>query len=181
MGGQGGRKSGIRDPGTEIRVRKDGNWVGEEGWTGSPRRALLDPPVGGGLRSRAPREGAIPTRRRRIIRRAVPPGPRRLHPARRSFQAIRICINDEMGHLDRFLETLPSVLSEGGRCVVISYHSLEDRRVKNAFRDGAKAGLYAALTRKPLRPSLEEMRLNPRSRSARLRAVRRKTPEDTPR
>ena len=112
-----------------------------------------------------------------IIRRAVPRGPRRLHPARRSFQAIRIRINDELRHLDRFLEVLPSVLRAGGRCVIISYHSLEDRRVKHAFRNGVKAGLYVALTRRPLQSSPEERRVNPRSRSARLRAVCRKTPE----
>jgi len=108
-----------------------------------------------------------------IIRRAVPPGPRRLHPARRSFQAIRIYINDEMGQLEQFLAALPSMLKPGGRCVVISYHSLEDRRVKNAFRDGRTAGYYELLTRKPLRPSYAETQDNPRSRSARLRAVRR--------
>ena len=108
-----------------------------------------------------------------IIRHAVPRGPRRLHPARRSFQAIRIYINRELEHLDRFLADLPHMLQPGGRCVIISYHSHEDRRVKNAFRDGAGSGVYEALTRKPLRPSPEETRMNPRSRSARLRAVRR--------
>jgi 16S rRNA (cytosine1402-N4)-methyltransferase len=108
-----------------------------------------------------------------IIRRAMPPGPRKLHPARRSFQAIRIFLNREMEHLDIFLEKLPGLLRPNGRCVIISYHSLEDRRVKNAFRDGAREETYAALTRKPLRPAPEEVRANPRSRSARLRAVRR--------
>ena len=108
-----------------------------------------------------------------IIRSAVPAGRRRLHPARRSFQAIRIVINDEMRHLERFLEILPGMLNPGGRCVVISYHSLEDRRVKNAFRAGAREGTYELLTRKPLRPSEREVCANPRSRSARVRAVRR--------
>jgi len=107
------------------------------------------------------------------IRRAVPRRPRRLHPARRSFQAIRIFVNREMEHLERFLEYLPRLLNPGGRCAIISYHSLEDRRVKNAFRDGVKSGVYEALTKKPLRPALKETRTNPRSRSARLRAVRR--------
>lgn len=108
-----------------------------------------------------------------IIARAVPGGPRRLHPARRSFQAIRIYLNHELDHLDRFLETLPAVLRPGGRCVVISYHSLEDRRVKTAFRAGIQEGQYEAVTRKPLRPAAGEIDTNPRSRSARVRAVRR--------
>ena len=107
-----------------------------------------------------------------IIRRAVPPGRRRLHPARRTFQAIRIVINRELDHLDRFLEILPGLLKTGGRCAIISYHSLEDRRVKNAFREGARKGYYEALTRKPLRPAPDEVAANPRSRSAKLRAVR---------
>jgi len=106
-----------------------------------------------------------------IIARAAPRGPRRLHPARRSFQALRIRINGEMDHLEAFLRALPSVLRTGGRCTIISYHSLEDRRVKNAFRAGVAEGRYEALTRKPLRPSPAEVRANPRSRSARLRAV----------
>jgi len=75
--------------------------------------------------------------------------------------------------LERFLDVLPESLRPGGRCVIVSYHSLEDRRVKNAFRQGARSGVYEGLTRKPLRPRDEEVRGNPRSRSARLRAVRR--------
>jgi len=112
-----------------------------------------------------------------IIRRAVPGGPRRHHPARRSFQAIRIHVNREMEHLDVFLRKLPDVLAPGGRCVVVSYHSHEDRRVKNAFLEGAREGVYERLTRKPLRPSPEEKAINPRARSAKLRAVRRVTGE----
>jgi 16S rRNA (cytosine1402-N4)-methyltransferase len=108
-----------------------------------------------------------------IIARAVPRGPRRLHPARRAFQAIRIATNRELDALERFLERLPGMLRPGGRCLIISYHSLEDRRVKNAFRAGVREGHYEALTRRPLRPSPAEVGANPRSRSARLRAVRR--------
>ncbi len=108
-----------------------------------------------------------------LIRRAYPRRPRRLHPARRSFQAIRIFINRELEHLERFLDILPGLLKPAGRCVVISYHSLEDRRVKEAFRRGAREGLYELLTKKPMRPSADETSDNPRSRSARLRALRR--------
>jgi len=107
-----------------------------------------------------------------IIRRAVPPAPRRLHPARRAFQAMRIFINREIENLERFLAELPGLLRPGGRCVVLSYHSLEDRPVKRAFRAGAREGGYELLTPKPLRPASAEVRANPRSRSARLRAVR---------
>ena len=110
-----------------------------------------------------------------IIRRAVPAGRRRLHPARRSFQAIRILINAEMQHLERFLGTLPDLLGPGGRCVIISYHSLEDRRVKHAFQAGVHDGAYEWLARKPLRPSSQEVSSNPRSRSARVRAICRTT------
>ena len=113
-----------------------------------------------------------------IVRRAVPRGPRRHHPARRTFQAIRILVNREMEHLDAFLRKLPDVLAPGGRCVVVSYHSHEDRRVKNAFREGARDGVYERLTRKPLRPSPEERAANPRARSAKLRAVRRVAGEE---
>jgi len=108
-----------------------------------------------------------------VIGRSVPGGRRRLHPARRTFQAVRIFINREIEHLERFLRVLPEALNPGGRCVIITYHSLEDRPVKRAFRDGAKAGVYEALTRKPLRAGESEVRENPRSRSAKLRAVRR--------
>jgi len=108
-----------------------------------------------------------------VIRRSAPGGRRRLHPARRTFQAMRIFINREIEHLERFLRVLPGVLNPGGRCVIITYHSLEDRPVKRAFREGVKAGVYEALTGKPLRPSGAEVRENPRSRSAKLRAVRR--------
>jgi 16S rRNA (cytosine1402-N4)-methyltransferase len=108
-----------------------------------------------------------------LIRHAVPGRRRRHHPARRSFQAIRIFINREIEHLTRFLERLPDWLNPGGRCVVISYHSLEDRPVKRAFLAGQQAGRYERLTRKPLRPTDEEVARNPRSRSAKLRAVRR--------
>jgi 16S rRNA (cytosine1402-N4)-methyltransferase len=139
---------------------------GEERFSGRIARTIVE------ARARKPirRTGELAE----IIARSVPRGPRRLHPARRSFQALRIRINEEMQQLERFLAALAGLLKPGGRCAIISYHSLEDRRVKNAFRDGAREGIYELLTRKPMRPSLAEVSANPRSRSARLRAVRKR-------
>lgn len=111
-----------------------------------------------------------------LIARAVPSRSRAArgpHPATRSFQALRIAVNDELGALKELLAALPTCLAPGGRAVIISFHSLEDRLVKHAIRDGVRAGRMRALTRKPVRPSEQEMAANPRSRSARLRAVER--------
>ncbi len=107
-----------------------------------------------------------------IITRAVPRRSR-IHPATRAFQALRIAVNGELERLERFLEGLPGLLEPDGRAVVVSFHSLEDRRVKRAFREGARRGAWENLTPKPLTPSREEIGENPRSRSAKLRAVRR--------
>lgn len=107
------------------------------------------------------------------IRSAVPPGPRRLHPARRCFQAIRMACNQEMEEIRSLLNRLPSLLRPGGRAVFVSYHSLEDRAVKQHFAEGARAGAYDVLARGVVRPAEEEVSENPRARSARLRAARR--------
>jgi 16S rRNA (cytosine1402-N4)-methyltransferase len=98
----------------------------------------------------------------------------KIHPATRTFQAIRIFVNRELDDLKALLTAAPQVLRKGGRLVVISFHSLEDRIVKDALRDGAKAGIYAVLTKKPLTATEEEIDRNPRSRSAKLRAAGRK-------
>lgn len=103
----------------------------------------------------------------------VAPRRGRIHPATRSFQALRIAVNGELENLDRALEALAGWLEPGGRAVVIAFHSLEDRRVKQAFRDGEKSGIYRRLTRKPVVPTAEEIDANPRARSAKLRAVER--------
>jgi 16S rRNA (cytosine1402-N4)-methyltransferase len=104
-----------------------------------------------------------------LIRRSVPrPRGRQIDPATRVFQALRIAVNDELGALDRFLTALPSCLKPGGRAAIISFHSLEDRSVKQAFRDRK---LYTVLTKKPIQASEDELRSNPRSRSAKLRAA----------
>jgi 16S rRNA (cytosine1402-N4)-methyltransferase len=110
-----------------------------------------------------------------LIADAVPGGRGggRLHPATRTFQALRVAVNDELGALRELLEALPDVLLPGGRAVLIAFHSLEDRQVKLAFREGARAGHYRLLTKKPQTPSDRETIENPRSRSAKLRAVER--------
>ena len=107
-----------------------------------------------------------------IIFHAVPRTYRygRIHPATRSFQALRIAVNGELEALEDFLKQAPQFLSEGGRLVVISFHSLEDRIVKNALREWEKNKMGRVLTKKPVVPSESEMESNPRSRSAKLRA-----------
>jgi 16S rRNA (cytosine1402-N4)-methyltransferase len=126
---------------------------------------------------------------KRLVGRAK--GPRaareeRIDPATRVFQALRIAVNQELAGLARFIEEAVNMLETDGRLVVISYHSLEDRIVKNTLRDLARgevdpvtgrsrseSQLIEVLTRKPVRPSEEEVAFNPRARSARLRAARR--------
>ncbi|MGB5769717.1 MAG: 16S rRNA (cytosine(1402)-N(4))-methyltransferase RsmH [Crocosphaera sp.] len=104
---------------------------------------------------------------------AFPPKQRygRIHPATRVFQALRIAVNDELGSLERFLEKAPHWLKPGGRIGIISFHSLEDRRVKYSFRDSL---LLDIVTKKPIIPQPEEQEKNPRSRSAKLRFAQRK-------
>ena len=87
----------------------------------------------------------------------------------RTFQALRIAVNDEFGVLDRFLALLPACLKPGGRVAILSFHSGEDRRVKKAFQAGERSGIYARVAPDPIRPSAEERRSNPRSSSAKLR------------
>jgi len=104
-----------------------------------------------------------------VVARAVRGRHGRIHPATRTFQALRIFVNDELGALARALPQAADVLASGGRLFVISYHSLEDRIVKRFYREAGERGELRILTRKPLRPGAEEVRANPRSRSARLR------------
>ncbi|HET7347791.1 MAG TPA: 16S rRNA (cytosine(1402)-N(4))-methyltransferase RsmH [Acidobacteriaceae bacterium] len=98
----------------------------------------------------------------------------RIHPATRTFQALRIYVNGELSEIDALLRIAPEVLQGGGRLVVISFHSLEDRRVKDALREGARQGIWEVLTRKPMTADAEETDRNPRARSAKLRAAERK-------
>ena len=92
---------------------------------------------------------------------------------RRVFQAIRIAVNDEFGALDLFLQRLPSCLNPGGRVAILTFHSGEDRRVKQAFREGVRTGIYAAASEEVVRAGSEERRATPRSSSAKLRWARR--------
>jgi len=94
----------------------------------------------------------------------------RLHPATRTFQALRIAVNDELNNLEKTLPQAINVLNRGGRLVVISFHSLEDRIVKNFYRSSTSINLKV-LTKKPIGPSKEEIIKNPRSRSAKLRSA----------
>jgi 16S rRNA (cytosine1402-N4)-methyltransferase len=125
-----------------------------------------------------------------IIRGVMPPARDGIHPATRSFQALRIKVNDELGEIERALAGAAGVLAPGGRLVVVSFHSLEDRLVKTFFAEASGrtpnpsrhdprglaavgAPAFRLLTPKALRPGADEVRNNPRSRSARLRALQR--------
>jgi 16S rRNA (cytosine1402-N4)-methyltransferase len=124
-----------------------------------------------------------------IVRKVVPAQPGGIDPATRTFQALRIAVNDELGELERGLGAAERLLAPGGRLAVISFHSLEDRRVKNFLRRRSEAAprgsrhqpstgreavaSFQLLTRKPIRPGETEIARNPRSRSARLRAAER--------
>ncbi len=109
-----------------------------------------------------------------FIQQAMGPGGRRggkLHPATRVFQALRIAVNRELEQIDVFLGQAPAWLLPGGRLVIISYHSLEDRLVKQRLAAWEKAGVMRRVTRKPLTPSTAEINRNPRARSAKLRVA----------
>jgi len=136
---------------------------GEERWARRIARAV----VGERRRSPLQRTGQLAA----LIERAVPGGRRRLHPARRVFQALRIAVNDELARLERFLDVAPPLLAQGGRLVLLTYHSLEDRRAKDALRRAARDGVVSILTRRVVRPRPDEVQANPRARSARLRAA----------
>ncbi len=108
-----------------------------------------------------------------IIKKAVPGSYERgrIHPATRTFLALRIFINAELENLKKVLADLPKILKVGARVAIISFNSLEDRIVKQIFKETQKSGLLRIITKKPLRPSREEIIQNPRSRSAKLRAA----------
>ena len=95
----------------------------------------------------------------------------RIHPATRTFQALRIYVNRELDEIKALLEAAPKLLKPSGRLAVISFHSLEDRIVKDSLREGAQQGIWTILTKKPVVANEEEIERNPRSRSAKLRAA----------
>ncbi len=138
---------------------------GEERFSRRVARKIVE------TRGRAPLETT--TDLAELVRRCVP-RPRgaghRIDPATRVFQALRIAVNDELGALEGLLKALPRCVRPGGRAAIISFQSLEDRRVKQAFRDRT---VWEALIRKPVQAGDEEVRQNPRARSAKLRAARR--------
>ncbi|MCE5185294.1 MAG: 16S rRNA (cytosine(1402)-N(4))-methyltransferase RsmH [Planctomycetaceae bacterium] len=110
-----------------------------------------------------------------LVCRALKQGPRpgRIHPATRTFQALRIAVNHELENLDALLESAPNLLLAGGYIAIISFHSLEDGRVKNNFRQNKADGIYEILTKKPIMADSAEAMRNPRARSAKLRIARR--------
>jgi 16S rRNA (cytosine1402-N4)-methyltransferase len=107
----------------------------------------------------------------RIVASVLPPRKfGQIHPATRTFQALRIFVNKELDEIEALLEAAPKLLKPSGRVVVISFHSLEDRIAKDSLREGAHQGIWKILTKKPVTADEEEMSKNPRSRSAKLRA-----------
>ena len=146
--------------------------LGEERFSKRIARAIVEHrPIGGAVTLASIVAAAVPRR----------PGAR-IHPATRVFQALRMYVNDELGELGRALGVLPGLLAPGGVMCVISFHSLEDRAVKHAFRSlsgrpiaggGRYASEFHILTRRPIEASEEETRDNPASRSAKLRAIQR--------
>ena len=108
----------------------------------------------------------------RVVSAVAPPiKGEKIHPATRTFQALRIRVNDELGEIQSLLKSAGSLLKPGGRVVMISFHSLEDRLVKDSFRESAKADVLEILTKKPVMAKEQEALRNPRARSAKLRAA----------
>ncbi|HPW45176.1 MAG TPA: 16S rRNA (cytosine(1402)-N(4))-methyltransferase RsmH [bacterium] len=108
-----------------------------------------------------------------IVVRSYPPAMRRsrIHPATRTFQALRIAVNGELDELKKFMSSAPALLRSGGRLVIISYHSLEDRIVKHSFRELVSGKSFSLPVRRVVVPSKDEVEQNPRSRSAKLRVI----------
>ena len=133
-----------------------------------PRNPLHKGPKRSGRKSWETRPGPSRGRRARA----------RIHPATRTFMALRIAVNDELGALDGLLAELPGLLKPGGCAAIISFHSLEDRRVKRAFLALRQARDYTLLTRKPVTADEDECRANPRSRSAKMRVAQKSATQD---
>ena len=140
----------------EIEMKKIGEWIA---------RAIKD----AGRKERITRTGELA----RIIALSVPRTYERgrIHPATRTFQAFRIYANHELENLERSLTELPQIVQPKGRAAIISFHSLEDRIVKNSFKKLEQDGVVKILTKKPIQAGERETKENPRSRSAKLRAA----------
>lgn len=151
---------------TPLQIEQMLREFGDERWAKAIARKIVD------RRKEAPLKTTEDLKQ--CVLAAIPPGARdkRIHPATRTFQACRIYVNRELEGLGEALERIAHCLKPGGRLVVLSYHSGEDRIVKQTFRDLASRG-FEELFKKPLTPAPEEVARNPRSRSAKLRAIRR--------
>ncbi len=137
---------------------------GEERWHNRIARLLI--------RERERNPVATTGQLKDIVMKSIPyrfSGSSRIHPVTRTFQALRIAVNRELEALKEVLDKLPYFLNNQARVCVISFHSLEDRIVKHNFRDMAKEGVYKIISKKPLEPSEDEAKDNPRSRSAKMR------------
>ena len=185
MGGEGETVSELLARVDERELARILTEYGEEPFARPVARAIKR-----AVASLGPGEALDTARLADIVAAAIPrkAWPRRIHPATRTFQALRIAVNDELGALAAWLESLPSLVKVGGRAAVIAFHSLEDRMVKERFRAltnactcppdlpvcacGAQAS-FAAVTRKAVKASEDEVAQNPRARSARLRGVER--------
>ncbi len=175
----------LGDAPLDMRMDPDGDLTAEEivNRFSEAELARIFHEYGEERRSRQVAKAIVEARRKRKIRTTAelvdvvkPVATRgRLHPATLVFQALRIVVNDELGQLEKGLKAGIDLLCEGGRIAAISFHSLEDRIVKNRFRDEKKR--LKILTKKPVGPSAEEMRANPRSRSAKLRAAEKELEE----
>ena len=137
---------------------------GEERFSRRIARRIVEARQGGAIRTTAQLAD--------LVRRSVPGRNRHgpIDPSTRVFQALRIAVNDELGQLDAILQSIPEILEPGGRAVVISFHSLEDRRVKWAFKTDPR---LSVLTKKPVTATVQEVTVNPRARSAKLRVAER--------
>jgi len=150
---------------SQARLKEIIQKYGEEKWAGRIAKCIVEE------RTKAPIQTT--TQLAEIVAKAIPRRywPHHIHPATRTFQALRIAVNNELENLKQFLTQALDCLTSGGRLVIISFHSLEDRMVKKTFREWARENKVRPLTKKPVVPTQEEVKQNPRARSAKLRAI----------
>ncbi len=151
----------ISEPKLEELLKK----YGEERWSRRIAKAILKEEKKVGITSTKQLAA--------VIERVVPRGKGKIHPATRVFQALRIAVNKELESLEAFLDKIHQYMATGARIVIISFHSLEDRIVKNKFIEKANQQIFKVLTKKPIRPSNREIEKNVRCRSAKLRSAER--------